>query len=105
MTLEALSFFALLVAFPLNASVTVILIWAAIRPPRIRFLSFVAAFSFVITIVLGAYVAAIANAGAGYVVPKEVAQVVLRAIVLALSFVPLWFLWLYVTGRFRDGAS
>lgn len=102
MTLETLSFVALVAAFPLNAAVTAILVHAGLRKPRIRFLTFVAAFSFVITLVLGAYVLAIGNAGLGYVVPKEAAQVVLRVIVLALSFVPVYFLYLYVTGRFKD---
>ncbi len=57
----------------------------------------------IIAIAVTTYVAAVVNAGGGYVIPREVAQVFLRAAILALGLFPLWFLWLYRTGRFHDG--
>lgn len=105
MTAEGLSFVALLIGAPLNWIVTGILVAAAIEKPRIRFLSFVSGFTLVIAIVLTTYVAAILNAAVGYPVPRELAVFLLRMIVFALALIPLWFLFLYVTGRFRDDAS
>lgn len=98
------------VLFAMNA-LTLIPLWivvfiltrGAIKRPRVRALSAMAILTGLIATALTAYVIAVVNAGANYAVPKEVGQVILRAALLGVQLFPLWFLWLYRTGRFRDG--
>lgn len=102
MTLEGVLFVVIAGLLMLNWPVAAILIRAAHRRPRIRALTVMATITTLIAVALTAYVFAVINAGTGYVLPREVAQVVIRAVFLALALFPLWFLWLYRTGRFRD---
>lgn len=105
MTLEGVLFALIAGLLLLNWPVAFILVRAALRRPRILALSVFATLTTIIAIALTAYVFAVINAGEGYVVPREVAQVVIRAVFVFLALFPLWFLWLYRTGRFRDGGD
>lgn len=80
------------------------LLWRAGRgKPRINALSWTTRFVGVVSFVIVIYVLAVGNAGAGYPVAREWAQIALRGVVLALGFLAVWFAWLYRTGRFNDG--
>ncbi len=103
MTLEGVLFVVIAALLMMNWPVAIILIRAARRRPRIRALTVMATITTIIAVALTAYVAAVINAGYGYLFPKEIAQVILRLMLLGLALFPLWFLWLYRTGRFSDG--
>ena len=103
MTLEGTLFVTIAALLLLNWPVAVILSRAAFRRPRIRALTVMATLTTIIAIALTAYVLAVVNAGTGYLLPREIAQVVIRGVFLTLALFPLWFLWLYRTGRFSDG--
>jgi hypothetical protein len=104
-TLEGLLFVGLIAGLMLNWPVAVILWWAALHPPRIRALMVMAVSATLIAVGLTVYVLAVLNSAAGYIVPRESAQVALRAVLLGLALFPIWFLWLYLTRRFDDGES
>ena len=105
MTLEGVLFCLIAGLLLLNWAVAWILIRAARKRPRIRALNVMAVLTTIIATSLTAYIWAVANAGAGYVLPKEIAQIVFRLVFVSLGVFPLWFLWLYRTGRFRDGGD
>lgn len=102
MTVEGVLFAVLTVCLMMNWPVAVILAAAAYHRPRIMALTVMAVSATLIASGLSAYVLAVVNAEAGFPIPRETAQVVLRGVLLALALFPLWFLWLYRTGRFRD---
>lgn len=102
LTIEGVLFWAIAALLLLNWPVAAILIRAARRRPRIRALTVMAVLATIIASALTLYVAAVINAGGGYIVPKEWAQAAFRFVLLALALFPLWFLWLYATGRFRE---
>lgn len=102
MTLEGVLFAVISFLLLLNWPVALILIRAARHRPRIRALTVMAVSSVLIALGLTAYVLAVLNSGQGYVFPREVAQIAFRAVLIGLAIFPLWFLWLYLTGRFRD---
>ncbi len=102
MTIEGALFACIAGLLLLNWPVAIILIRASIRRPRIQALSVMATLTTLIATALTVYVVAVINVGAGYVFPREVAQVIMRLVFLGLALFPLWFLWLYRTGRFRD---
>lgn len=102
MTLEGILFFAIAVALMMNWPVAGLLVWQAWKRPRIMALTVMAVSSVLIAGGLTAYVFAVINAAAAYPVPRELAQIWLRAILLGLALFPFWFLWLFLTGRFRD---
>lgn len=102
MSAEGLTFAALILSIPLSWAVSIVLIVPASRRPRIRFLSVMTTLSVILSILLTAYVWAVFNAAAGYVVSAEVAKTALRICFLALPFFQIWFLFLYITGRFKD---
>lgn len=87
----------------LNWPVAFILIRAARRPPKIMALNVMAAGAFAIALSITAYQLAVANVAAGYPVPQDVARTVLRLVLLVLEVLPVGFLWIYMTGRFKDG--
>lgn len=103
MTLEGALFAGIAALLLLNWPVAVILVRAAIRRPRIRALTVMATLTTIIAVALSVYVLAVVNAGGGYLVPREWAQVATRIVFVLLALFPLWFLWLYRTGRFSDG--
>lgn len=105
MTLEGVLFGALAALLMLNWPVAIILVRAALQRPRIRALTVMATITTIIAISLTSYVFAVVNAGSGYVFPREVAQAVIRSAFVALALFAPWFLWLYRTGRFRDGSG
>lgn len=86
----------------LNWPVAVILIRAARRPPRIMALNVMASGAFAIALSITAYQLAVANAAAGYPVPQDISRTALRLVLLVLEIMPVAFLWIYMTGRFRD---
>ena len=102
MTIEGVLFAVIAVLLLLDWPVAAILIRAALRKPRIRALTVMATLTTIIAIALTAYVLAVVNAGIGFGVPKEAMQVIFRLLFLLLALFPLWFLWLYRTGRFHD---
>lgn len=104
MTLEGVLFAVIAALLLLNWPVAVILIRAAMRRPRIRALTVMATLTTIIAVSLTAYVLAVVNASVSYL-PREAMQVIFRLLFLLLALFPLWFLWLYRTGRFRDGGE
>lgn len=92
------------VALLANIPVAVIL-WLAVYQGRGKkdgpALIVMAVLTTLVAVALLAYVAAVVNAGLDYIVPREAAQIVLRSVLLGLALFPLWFLWLFLTGRFR----
>jgi hypothetical protein len=104
-TLEGLLFVVIAGLLMLNWPVAVILIRAALHRPRIRALTVMATITTIIAVALTAYVLAVVNAGSGYVLPREIAQIVIRGVFVTLALFPVWFLWLYRTGRFHDGSG
>ncbi len=103
MTVAGALFGVIAVLLLLNWPVAIILARAALRRPRIRALTVMATLTSIIALALTTYVFATLNAGVGYRFPRELVAVVMRAVFLALALFPLWFLWLYRTGRFSDG--
>lgn len=104
MTVEGVLFVIIQLMLLLNWPVAFILIRAASRKPRIRALTVMAVATTLIALGLTVYVWAVINSAVGYIIPKEAAQIFFRLILIALAAFPIWFLWLYVTGRFRDGS-
>lgn len=104
-TLEGTLFVCIAGLLLMNWPVAVILIRAARKRPRIRALTVMAILTTLIATALSAYVFTVVNAGAGYALPREVAQIITRGVFVGLALFPLWFLWLYRTGRFRDGEA
>lgn len=105
MSSEGLTFAALIMSIPLSWAVSIVLIVPAARRPRIRFLTVMTVLSVILSVLLTAYVWAVFNAAAGYVVSADIAKTALRICFLALPFFQVWFLFLYATGRFKDGVS
>lgn len=103
MTLEGLLFVGLCSGLMLNWPVALVLARAAWQRPRIMALTVSAVSAVLIAAGLTVYVLAVANASWDYPVPRETAQVGLRLVLMGLALFPVWFLWLYRTGRFRDG--
>lgn len=93
---------ALVVAAVPNWIVAFILTRAALRKPRIRFLTMTAALSDLIAIIVGLYVLAVLNARADYIVSVELARVILRSTLLVLAAFPIYWLRVYYTRGFRD---
>jgi hypothetical protein len=87
----------------LDIPVAFILTRAAIRKPHIWALSLFAVASIGIAILIVSYIAAATNALLGYPVPRELSQLGFRFAALVLGIFPPAFLWVYRTGRFRDG--
>lgn len=102
MTIEGVLFVGLAAGLLANWPVALILTVAASKQPRIMALTVMAVSTTLIAVGLTVYVLAVLNAQAGYPVPREGARVLLRAVLLGLALFPIWFLWLYRTGRFRD---
>lgn len=103
MTIETALLGALALMLALNVPVTAILIRAALVRPRIRFLTTSATLSALITATVMVYVGAVANREFRAPFNEDLARIILRVVLLALAAYPLWWLWLYFTGRFRDG--
>lgn len=103
MSLEGLLLLLLTTSLLANIPVAIILTVAAWQKPRIKVLVVWAVGSWLVAIGIGAYVLAVVNAAFGYLVAPEAAKIVLRLCLLGLAFYPLWWLWLFVTKRFRDG--
>jgi len=102
-TLEGLLFVVIGASLLLNWPVAIILWHAALQRPPVRALTVMAVATTLIATGLTAYILAVVNAGTGYLVPKEVAQIVFRAVLIGLAVFPIWFLYLYLTRQFRDG--
>lgn len=105
MSAEAVSFAALIATWPLCWSITAILAFAGWRGEPIRFLGFVTVLFFVLSLLFTAYLWAIVNAGAGYAIGVDVMRVILRLSFLAVPGVMVWFMYLFLTNKFRDPAS
>lgn len=80
-----------------------ILTRAAWEKPRIWSLLIMALTADAIVILEFVTALSIANAGAGYFVPQELARFGFRLAANFVGLIPLLFLWVYRTGRFRDG--
>lgn len=104
MTAEGVLFTLLPVGLIVSWMVTGVLLVGAIRKPYIKALIERTIISIILSLVLIAYVSAVANAALAYPVPKEVFQIALRALFVAFVLTQIWFLYLYVTGKFDDGA-
>lgn len=102
MTVEGILFVVIQLSLLLNWPVAGILIFAARRKPPIRALQVMAVSSTLIAAGLTVYVWAVVNSALGYLIPKEAAQIVFRAVLIALAAFPIWFLWLFLTNRFKD---
>lgn len=87
----------------MNWPVAGILVYAAWQKPRITALTVLAVAATLIAVGITAYVWAVGNAAAGYPIPKETAQVTFRLLLIGLSLFPVWFLYLFLTGKFKDG--
>ena len=103
MTIEGVLFVLLLASLPGDWLVFGILLREARQRPFIRALSLMTLISGLISLGLTAYVLAVLNAGFGYPLPKELGQTGLRTALAGFAVFPYLFLWLYRTGRFRDG--
>ena len=103
MTLEGVLFGLLQVGLLMNWPVALFLTYQSRKRPRIMALTVMAVAALLIAVGITVYVWAVVNAGLDYPVPRETAQVLLRAVLAGLALFPLWFLRLYRTGRFRDG--
>lgn len=86
-------------------AVGVVLTRAALRSPRISALTFMAGFVDAVGVLIITYLLAVANSALEYPLPREVGQVVLRGVIIALGILSVYFFWLYKTGRFRDGQT
>ena len=80
-----------------------ILTRAAWLQPRINALTWAALFVDVVGVLILVYLIAVVNASLGFPLPKEIGQVVLRGVLIALGLLCVYFFVLYRTGRFRDG--
>jgi hypothetical protein len=58
----------------------------------------------VISVVVVVYVLAVANSLTGYPVSLDTTKLILRLVFVPLAAFPYLFAWVYLTGRFRDGA-
>lgn len=85
--------------------VGVVLTRAALRTPRIGALTFAALFVDAVGVLIITYLLAVANSAAGFIFPREIGQVVLRAVIIALGLISVYFLKLYRGGGFRDGGA
>lgn len=89
----------------LDVPVAWILVRAAWKKPHIWALTLMAIVSVGIAILVLVYLLAVANTAAGYPIPKEAAQVGFRLAALVMALFPPLFLFVYRTGRFRDGGN
>lgn len=101
MELDQILLMALLALSIPNWLVVAILMRAAWKRPRIMFLTMSAISSFLVALGIGAYCAAVLNAQADYIFPAEPMRIILRLILFGIALFPFWWLWLYLTGRFR----
>lgn len=103
MSLDGILFTLLALSLLANIPVAIILTIAALQKPRIKVLTVWAVGSWLVAIGIGAYVLAVINAGLGYVIDQSIARAIFRFLLLGLALYPLWWMWLWATGRFRDG--
>ncbi len=103
MTLEGVLFVLLIVSVPADWIVFGVLLRETVRRPYIAALTLMTLSTGLIALGLTAYLFAVLNAQFGYLLPKETAQVTLRLTFVGFALFPFLFLWLYRTGRFRDG--
>jgi hypothetical protein len=103
MTLEGALFVLLVISVPADWLVFAVLLREARHRPHIMALSLMTLSTGLIALGLTAYLFAVVNANYGYLLPKETAQVTLRLTFVGFALFPFLFLWLYRTGRFRDG--
>lgn len=95
----------IIVGLTLDIPVTYIVVRAAVQKPRFWSLLLMAYVCLGIgAVVLVSYWGA-TNAATGYPVTREVVQVTFRLVLLFLAAFPPLFLWVYRTGRFRDGGA
>lgn len=102
MSLEGFLLGVLYVLAWLNWPVTAILFAAALRPPRVRFLMWATAASFVISLVVTLYSAVTATETLGVPIEAVVLSQATRVVLTAVGVLPVVFLWMFATGRFRD---
>ncbi len=102
MTLEGVLFVLLVVSVPADWVVFGVLLREARQKPYIKALLLMTLSTGLIALGLTAYLFAVLNAQFGYILPKETAQVTLRATFIGFAVFPFLFLWLYRTGRFKD---
>ena len=86
-----------------DVPVAVILIRAAYQRPRIWALTLMAIASSGIALLVIAYVVAALNNVAGSPLSVDVLRVLFRFSAVVLALFPPMFLYVYSTGRFRDG--
>ena len=103
MTLEGVLFVLLIVSLPGDWIVFGILVTESVKKPYVAALSLMTFLAGLIALGLTAYVLAVFNSSLGYILPKEIGQIGLRTALAGFAVFPYLFLWLYRTGRFRDG--
>jgi hypothetical protein len=103
MSLEGALFALLIVSVPADWIVFAVLLRESLHRPYILALTLMTLSTGLIALGLTAYLLAVVNANFGYILPKETAQVTLRLTFVGFALFPFLFLWLYRSGRFRDG--
>lgn len=103
MTLPDLLLLPLYLLALLVPIVGAILTRAALRKPRINFLTFAAVFVDVVGVLILTYLIAVGNAALAYPLPREFGQIVFRGVLIALGLACVYFFRLYRSGRFADG--
>lgn len=101
--MEALSL-AALVALPfINWPLAITLLRLSRQRPYIRALSERAGLATIIAIVTTVYVAVAINSHLDFALfDAEAARVVVRSAIFVIGLYPLYWVWAYYTGRFRD---
>lgn len=99
----AVLFFA--VALAIDWTVTFLLVRGAFRFPGIAALRERAILSVVISVAISVFLLFVANSEAGWpVVDRDAGMVGSRIAVIAVGFVPIYWLWLYLRGGFAQDA-
>lgn len=87
-----------------NWPVAITLLRLSLRRPRIRALSERAFLAFLIAVMTTGYSVVVVNSSTGYhVMDRDTGRNVVRLFVVLIGLYPIWWLWAYYTGRFKDG--
>lgn len=101
---DVLSILAILLS-PFSVLSVIVLAWAANHKPRIGALTERAVIGVFIAIMVVSGAAITFNRLSGYsLFPVEVARIIFLTSLLLLAFVPVAWLWLWITGRLGDGS-
>jgi len=101
-SIDAILLAFLTIAAPVITIVAVIQVTAALRRPRIQFLTTTATLTSLIALLIVAYVIFVGNGLLGQPLNSSVMRTVFRVALVGLAAYPIWWAWLYRTGRFDD---